>query len=71
MRFYLGLAFILIPAAELAVLFAIEDQIGWPWSIAVIIFTGVVGSILVRSQGSSVFARIKDAFTLGSFPVAS
>lgn len=70
MRFYFGLAFILIPAGELAVLFAVEDRIGWPWSIGIIVFTGVLGSVLVRSQGASVFARIKEAFTVGGFPVS-
>jgi len=70
MRLWIGAAFVLIPAAELAVLFAVEGQIGWPWSIGIIVATGVLGSVLVRAQGVSVYGRIRDSFGLGAFPVA-
>jgi UPF0716 protein FxsA len=70
MRLWIGAAFILIIAAELAVLFAVEDQIGWPWSAGIIAATGVLGSILVRSQGVAVYMRIREGFGFGTFPVA-
>lgn len=64
---FLGL-FILIPAVELVVLFAVESRIGWPASIAVIVVTGVIGAWLVGRQGRSAYTAIRTAFQSGLFP---
>lgn len=68
MRYVILSLFVVVPAAELAVLLAVESRIGWPASIGVILVTGVLGAFLVRRQGSNAFRTIQDTFQAGIFP---
>lgn len=62
------LLFVLVPAVELVLLIRIGRWIGlWP-TLGIIVVTGVVGSVLARQQGFSVFARLQARLGGGELP---
>ena len=68
MLWKLFLAFTIIPVSEIYILIAIGGQIGILPSIALVIFTGIVGASLARSQGLQTLGRIRDSFQQGVVP---
>ena len=67
-RYLVPALFVLVPAAELAVILMVEDRIGWPSSIAVIVGTGILGAYLVRRQGLSAYRVVQRTVESGMFP---
>ncbi len=61
-------AFIVVPLVELWVLFLVQDAVGWPIALAVVLVTGVVGAYLVRQQGRAAWEAIGATFQTGQFP---
>ncbi len=68
MRFLLIVLFIVVPIAELAVLIQIGQLIGVWWTIALLVADAILGSLLARSQGRSVWRRFNDALRAGRPP---
>ena len=67
----LGLLFLLftvVPALELYLLLEIGDAIGGFNTILLIIFTGIVGAALAKSQGLSILAKIQNQMNTGELP---
>ncbi len=62
------LLFILIPTIELILLIEIGQLIGTLPTIALIIFTGILGAFLARRQGVQVLTRIRAEFQTGQLP---
>lgn len=63
------LLFIGVPILEIAVFIQAGDLIGlWP-TIAVVILTGIAGTILLRIQGFGVIRRIQEQSDQGKVPV--
>lgn len=62
------LAFILIPLVELFLLIWIAEQTSLLATIALVIVTGVVGSILARRQGLQAWYRFRRAAAEGRLP---
>ena len=63
------LLFIGVPILEIAVFIQAGDLIGlWP-TIAVVILTGIAGTILLRVQGFGVLRRIQEQSDQGKAPV--
>jgi UPF0716 protein FxsA len=60
--------FIVVPIAELAVLIQIGELIGIWWTIALLIADAVLGSMLARSQGRTVWRRFNEAVAGGRVP---
>lgn len=60
--------FVTVSVAKLLVLAAVEDRIGLGPTLGIILFTGILGAWLVRSQGFGVFARARLQMSQGSFP---
>jgi UPF0716 protein FxsA len=60
--------FVLVSVIELLVLAAVEDRIGLGPTLGLILFTGILGASLVRKQGFSVFAQVRDQMSRGMFP---
>ena len=48
----LFLLFLVVPLIEIALFVQIGGAIGLPWTLAVVILTAILGTILVRSQGA-------------------
>ena len=65
------LLFIVLPAAELALLIEIGRRIGTLETIALIVVTGVVGAALARSQGLRVLSRVREEMSAGQMPADS
>jgi len=65
------LLFIIVPAVELALLIRIGVYFGTLPTVALIIFTGVLGAYLARLQGLSVLARAQEQMSRGELPTGS
>ena len=65
------LLFVLVPIVELILLVEIGQLIGTLPTIALIIFTGVLGAFLVRRQGVQVLGRIRAELQGGRLPADS
>lgn len=62
------LLLITVPLIELWLLLVINDLIGLGWTVALVIFTAVLGSIHVRAQGFKVLTRIRTEAEAGRMP---
>lgn len=64
------LLFILLPAAELALLVEVGRRIGTGATLALIVLTGVAGATLARWQGLGVLRTIRAETAAGRLPAA-
>jgi UPF0716 protein FxsA len=62
------LVFIVVPIAELYVIFKIGDSIGWALTFGLLIADSLIGSWLLRSQGRAVWRRFSEAMNAGRIP---
>jgi UPF0716 protein FxsA len=60
--------FIIVPLAELYVILQVGDAIGAVWTILLLAADSLLGSLLLRSQGRSVWGRFNMALTEGRMP---
>ena len=65
------LLFIVVPFVELALLLYIADMTSWQFTLGLVILTGVIGSLLARSQGWHVWQRIQSELDAGRLPAQS
>ena len=65
------LLFIIVPAVELGLLIQVGIYLGtWP-TLALIVFTGIVGAYLARRQGLSVLTCAQEQMDRGELPASS
>ncbi|MCT4508806.1 MAG: FxsA family protein [Tepidibacter sp.] len=62
------LLFTLVPLVELAILFRLNAYIGFFSTIGIVIFTGVLGAYLAKSQGREILFRIRYEMKDGRVP---
>ncbi len=67
----LFLLFTLVPFIELVLLIKLASLHGWAFTIALILFTGVIGTMLVRWQGLMIAKRIQKEMSQGKPPTDS
>jgi UPF0716 protein FxsA len=60
--------FIVVPIAELYVILKVGDAIGAVWTILLLAADSVLGSVLLRSQGRTVWRRFNEAISVGRMP---
>jgi UPF0716 protein FxsA len=60
--------FIALPLAELYVILKVGDAIGAVWTILLLAADSVLGSLLLRAQGRSVWQRFNNALAEGKMP---
>jgi UPF0716 protein FxsA len=60
--------FIALPLAELYVILKVGDAIGAVWTILLLAADSVLGSLLLRAQGRSVWRRFNTALAKGKMP---
>jgi UPF0716 protein FxsA len=60
--------FIALPLAELYVILKVGDAIGAVWTILLLAADSVLGSVLLRAQGRSVWRRFNAALAEGKMP---
>jgi UPF0716 protein FxsA len=62
------LLLLIVPLAEIAAFVIIGREIGIFWTLAMVFFTAVLGSILLRVQGFGLIARIRRETEAGRVP---
>jgi UPF0716 protein FxsA len=60
--------FIVVPLAELYVIFKVGDAIGIPLTLAILVADSVIGSLLLKSQGRAVWKRFNETMREGRIP---
>jgi UPF0716 protein FxsA len=60
--------FIVLPLAELYVILKVGDAIGAVWTILLLAADSLIGALLLRSQGRSVWLRFNTALAEGKMP---
>lgn len=68
MFFILLLIFVVVPVMELSVLIRVGEVLGSWTTVALVIFTAVVGVSLVRSQGVSTLMQVQQKLARGEAP---
>jgi len=61
-------AFILVPVIEITLLIKVSGAIGGLTTIAVVIFTAVLGAYLVKQQGFATLRSVQDEMNAGRVP---
>ena len=69
MRYFLFIAFVVVPIVEITLFLKVGSLIGIPATIALILLTAIAGTILVRSQGLQVLSKIQHSVQRGEAPV--
>jgi UPF0716 protein FxsA len=62
------LLFTLVPLTELALLMKLSRYIGGLYTVGIVLFTGVLGAYLAKSQGKEILFRIKYEMQQGNLP---
>lgn len=65
------LLFIVVPAVELGILIQVGKALGTLPTLALIVFTGILGAYLARLQGLSVLSRAQEQMNRGELPAGS
>ena len=60
--------FVVVPLAELYVIFKVGDVLGWAPTLAILVADSLLGSWLLKSQGRAVWRRFNDALRAGRIP---
>ncbi|NOZ32167.1 MAG: FxsA family protein [Alphaproteobacteria bacterium] len=60
--------FVIVPIIEIGLFVALGDIIGFWWTMGAVVFTAVLGSVLLRLQGFAILNRIQTALNAGTFP---
>jgi UPF0716 protein FxsA len=64
----LALLFLLVPVAELYVIYQVGDAIGVLWTFLLLAADSLLGSLLLKSQGRAVWRRFNDNLSQGRMP---
>lgn len=62
------LLFTIVPIVELSLLFKLNGYIGFVYTLGIVIFTGVLGAYLAKSQGREILFRLKYEMGQGRLP---
>jgi len=59
---------ILVPICEIFILIQTKTIIGLPWTLLLILSTGITGAMMLRREGLSTLSRIQTALAQGQVP---
>ncbi len=62
------LLFTLVPLVELVLLLILADKTSWQFTLALVLFTGVVGAALARHEGLRCLRRVQQKLAAGELP---
>lgn len=68
MPLLLLVAFILVPIVEVSLIDRVQELLGWPVTIAILVLDSVLGAILVRQEGMRAWRRFTGALAEGRPP---
>ena len=60
--------FVVVPLAELYVIFKVGDAIGILPTLAILVADSILGSMLLKSQGRAVWLRFNESMSAGRIP---
>jgi UPF0716 protein FxsA len=60
---WLLIAFIAVPLIEITLFIQVGGAIGLGWTLAIVIFTAVLGTWLVRTQGAMALGNLRSSFS--------
>jgi UPF0716 protein FxsA len=60
--------FIVVPLAELYVIWQVGDAIGVPLTLLILAVDSIIGTLLLKSQGRAVWRRFNEAMAAGRIP---
>lgn len=63
------LIFIAVPIIEIALFIQVGGAIGTPWTLAIVLITAIVGTMLLRTQGFQTMANLQASIGKGENPV--
>ena len=61
-KMWLFIAFLAIPLIEITLFIQIGGAIGLGWTLATVVLTAILGTILVRNQGALALGQVKSSF---------
>ena len=64
----LALLFLLVPVAELYVIYQVGDAIGVLWTFLLLAADSLLGSLLLKSQGRAVWRKFNEILSQGRVP---
>jgi len=70
-RLILFAALVAVPIAEIAVFLLVGGAIGALPTIGLIVLTAIIGTVLLRRQGTAAFARLQDDIRANRVPAAA
>lgn len=59
---------LLIPLADAALLVVVADSLGWPATVALVVLTGLLGTLLVRAEGRHTLRTASEKLQRGEPP---
>jgi UPF0716 protein FxsA len=62
------LAFIVVPLIELAVIGQVNDRLGLPTTLALLLIDSLIGAVLVRREGRRAWSAFRDALSNARWP---
>ncbi len=68
MAVLLFLSFIVVPIVEITVIGQVQQAVGWPVTITILVLDSLIGAYLVRSQGALAWRRFRDALSQARMP---
>lgn len=60
---WLFIAFLAVPLIEITLFIQIGGAIGLGWTLATVVLTAILGTILVRNQGSLAMGQLRSSFS--------
>ncbi len=65
---FLPFMLLIVPILEISLFIVIGGSIGAVWTIGLVLFTAILGSILLRHEGLKTFATIQSKMNAGEIP---
>ena len=65
---FLPFILLIVPITEIGVFVVVGGEIGALWTIGLVLFTAILGSILLRIEGFRTFEQIRKKLNLGEIP---
>lgn len=64
----LAVGFLVIPLLEIFVIIQVGQEIGAPWTIALLVVDSAIGAWIVKREGTRAWSALRNAVTAGHLP---
>ena len=69
MSYLIFALFIGVPILEISVFISVGEEIGLNWTLAIVILTALIGTLMIRRQGLKTLLRLQHQLAQGQFPL--